>query len=225
MIGIRLTKEILMNCNLVAGLVLFALVFCTSAGRCLAQDMPAQLQNCEKISEDISRLQCFDDLVKQAGLSPSSASAPPTTPAPESSGNWTVHQSKNPLDDSETVVLRNDSTAGVREDNSPITLILRCRSGELDMYIIWGYYLGSDNMDTSIRIGSGQLTDQSWILSSDNDTAFAPNPGTLIRGLLSASSLVVQVTPYDHSPVLATFDLSGLSDSIGPLAKDCKLKL
>ncbi|EIA1333958.1 hypothetical protein K6675_004653 [Vibrio parahaemolyticus] len=41
------------------------------------------------------------------------------------------------------------------------------------------------------------------------------------KNLCSIEQLLTQITPYSESPVMATFDVSGLSEAIKPLRKAC----
>lgn len=187
-----------------------------------AQDLKSQLQECGSVTDNMARLQCYDNIVKQPGMSnPTSGS----TGNGSSNGSWSVDQQNNPMDDTSTVVLSNSSTSGVDQQGNPIILFIRCQSGQMDVYLAWGDFLGDTSTDTELRVGSAPSYDESWSNSTDNTAAFSPNPLSLVRSLEKADRLVVEVTPYNESPIIATFDISGLTSAVAPLAQDCKLKL
>lgn len=189
------------------------------SGSVMAQSDPSQgLLTCSAISDSEERLACYDSLADEA--------APPVA---TSSGNWDVSVDTNPIDDSETVVLSTDSTEGstVSRFGDDFNLILRCRSGELDAYINWSDYLGSDTTQVTYRIGTSEAKTDTWYLSTDSmATFFSVNPPAtraFIEDLAEADNgrLIAQVTPYNENPSTAVFNISGLSGLLEQLYQPC----
>jgi type VI secretion system protein VasI len=58
--------------------------------------------------------------------------------------------------------------------------------------------------------------------STSGHALFFWDPVGKIKTMLAHEQMLFQFTPYDSSPVLATFTLTGLSESIEPLRKACK---
>lgn len=159
---------------------------------------------------------------RDAGLSDSSiarilgSSAVSVVPA------WEVSQTANPIDDSPTVVLSIDAGSPSSSLRSAPSLILRCKSKNVDVYINWRQFLGSDETDVTVRLGRAAATRNSWGLSTDNEATFYPGrASTFITQLMSVDTLVAMTTPYSESPVTAVFAVSGLSSKIAPLREAC----
>jgi hypothetical protein len=137
-------------------------------------------------------------------------------------GNWTVNESVNPLDDSPIVTLVGQATEGRSRFGDAPSLVLRCRGNRTEVYINWGEYLGSSGVTVSYRIGDDQLQRRRWSLSTDNRATFYPGSDIqLIRSLAGVDRFVANVTPYGESPVTAVFDLTGLEEHLPKLQSAC----
>jgi type VI secretion system protein VasI len=72
------------------------------------------------------------------------------------------------------------------------------------------------------RLGQEQASTEEWSLSTDSKATFYPgNPVPYIKKMMVNDSFVAQVTPYNESPVTATFDIKGLARAIEPLIQTC----
>ena len=146
---------------------------------------------------------------------PTKTPKPTLTPLPQT-GEWETTKSLDPLTDkpSITAVLK-------ANDKQRLGLILRCKNGEVDLFITWGDYLGSDDPKVTWRIDDERPKTRSWSLSTNKAGTFYPSmingitPGAFIAQLAAADRFVVQVTPYNEGPVTAVFDLKGI-DVIAP---------
>jgi type VI secretion system protein VasI len=184
------------------------------------------LAKCAVMEGDLDRLSCFDDLARDAGLD-----APQPQAVPErasNAGKWDVSRDKNPLDDSERVVLILRADSGSSRYGGPVGFIARCQSNSTEAYINWNDYLGNDGnyrneyKNVTVRIGDGQASTQRWGLSTDSKATFAPNwAGDLLKKMATANKLVVQTTPYNENPVTAIFDTTGMADALEPLMEVC----
>jgi type VI secretion system protein VasI len=101
-------------------------------------------------------------------------------------------------------------------------LILRCQSHQTEAYVNWSEYLGSDDALVTSRLGGNPAESKAWSLSSDHEATFVPgNIPQFIQQLAAVDRYVVQVTPYNESPVTATFDVGGLQVAMRPLREAC----
>lgn len=190
----------------------------------------ASIAKCAIVDGDLARLSCFDDLARDAGLD-----GPKPMPVPDKSataGKWSVDRDKNPIDDTERVVLRLTADSGVSRWNDEISFIARCRSNETEAYIVWNDYLGNDGdhrnefKNVTVRIGDDKATVERWTLSTDSKATFAPEwAGTLLQKMAASDRFIAQVTPYNESPVTAIFDTTGMAAALEPLMEVCKWSL
>jgi hypothetical protein len=63
-----------------------------------------------------------------------------------------------------------------------------------------------------------------WADSDEHDALFAPDGAGFAQRLQRARTLRFGYTPHNALPVVAQFQVSGLSDLIGPVAKECGWK-
>jgi type VI secretion system protein VasI len=187
-----------------------------------------ELAKCAALKGDLERLQCFDDAAKKAGAAPPVATVVPT----EGTGKWRTQRSKNPLDDSETVVISLDAESGSGKFGDKVTLVAVCRSNQTQMYVDWESYLGNDSGDFRrewkeiiVRVGNESARKERWNISTDKKATFAPDwAGDLLRKMAATDKFVVQLTPYSESPITAVFATAGLKQALVPLATVCKWK-
>lgn len=148
-------------------------------------------------------------------------------------GKWVIGKSKNPLDDSETVVAIIDAdngTGGVFTKKA-ITLVVRCQSNKTDIYVNWHEYLGNDasyldgqtKKKVIYRVPPATARTDMWFVSTDNEATFAPDSIVfpLLRAMAKGNRFVAQTTPYGENPITAIFDMTGSSKAIAQIAKTC----
>ncbi len=194
------------------------IVLPAAAGLAQTKSTADRAAECAKITDPKARLECYDAMAKALGAPKAPAQSAAAAP---NRGKWLVQQDVNPLDDSKTVNLILAADKGKSDWGTPIGLIIRCQSGETDVIIGWGEYLGNDATVTW-RAGTQPAVTEEWSTSTDKKATFYPhNAVKMIRTLMNVSTLVVQVTPYLEGPRTAEFDLRGLSDVIGPLKTAC----
>ncbi len=181
-------------------------------------DIKKRIAKCAAIEGELERLECFDQLAKDLGLMESSLDIAPK----EGAGKWKTKIETNPIDDSETVILLLEADEGRTKFNKTPALIIRCKSDEIQIYISWNDYLGSEAYVLT-RLGKQIAETDEWGLSTDNSATFYPgNPLSFIKSLLKVDTFIAQVTPYNESPVTAVFDVKGFNVVVKPLLDTCK---
>jgi type VI secretion system protein VasI len=171
------------------------------------------LERCTTLLDDAERLECFEDVAAGA-----------RKPAAPPRGKLSVKESKNPFDDSDTVLLTLSADEGASPDGKPVVLVLRCESEDTDAYINWHTPLRKAREDVEVlyRIGSDDAVSEEWQVSTNNTaTFFAGDDERFIESLLRAPQLVAQVVPANATPIRAEFDLAGLGDAVQPLRQTC----
>jgi len=191
-----------------------------------ADDLKSGMATCAVIAGDLDRLGCYDKMAAAAGLA--GPQPEPVTPPPEGTGKWQVDRDKNPIDDSERVVISLQADSGASQFKGPVTFTARCQSKKTEAFIVWGDYLGNDGdiedsyKDVTTRIGNKPAVTQRWTISTDSEATFAPGSNSALLKTMSASDkLIAETTPYDASPVTAIFDTTGMAASLKPLADAC----
>jgi type VI secretion system protein VasI len=175
---------------------------------------------CAAIAGDLARWECYDQLAESLGLNG------PQTVSIDTGfvGEWNVSVSTNPIDDTTNVqlLLQADSARSILGE--PVRIVIRCRSGDTNLFIQWHAYLG-DRANVLSRVGSEQAQTQTWSISTDLQSTFYPGPESavidFVKELIEVDRFVAQVTPYNENPVTAIFDLTGLRNAISPLRETC----
>jgi type VI secretion system protein VasI len=202
----------------------FALAIFAGPSTSALADIKSDIATCAVIVGDLDRLGCYDAIAKAQGLDGPQPAAVDTTGA----GKWRISRDKNPIDDSERVVLMLAADEGASRFKAPVTFVARCQSKKTEAYIIWGEYLGNDgDIDedykvVTVRVGSKSAKQERWGTSTDSEATFAPDwAGDLLKEMAGANKLVVQVTPYDENPITAVFDTTGMKAALAPLMDVC----
>jgi type VI secretion system protein VasI len=197
------------------------LVLILVAARTFAQLAPAtgtgdlgdRLEEASRIEDPTLRLQAFDNIVTDYELSSQNIVS-------VSSSKWTDSSSKDPLDDSRTIMLTLDSDSGHDSLGNPVSLILRFRDNRSEVYINWKTGLG-DHATVSMRIGTERASTSTWTESANRKATFYPgDPIELIGKLKNVDTFLAKVTPENGEPILAVFDVRGLGDIISRYASD-----
>lgn len=178
-------------------------------------DTDKEIAKCSIIKGDLDRLQCFDNLSKSKGLDKKQTTATDI----KDKGKWSVLIQTNPLDDSQTVSLSLEADSG---QGKPIYFIARCQSNKTEVYISWNRFLGLDETQVTLRVGTNKSINSTWDISTDNKATFHRRPIQLLKEMLSSDKILAQVTPYSENPVTASFDTKGLVNAIKPLRETCK---
>ena len=103
-------------------------------------------------------------------------------------------------------------------------LIVRCQERALEVFVATGSVLGSDDsVMTPVRISWGTQApeDARWSRSTDQTSAFAPDPGAFLKQLLSHPDLSLEVRPSQRSPHLIRFNARGLERHLPKVEAAC----
>jgi hypothetical protein len=75
-----------------------------------------------------------------------------------------------------------------------------------------------------VRFDDAGAERQRWSQSTDNEALFAPNAVQMARNIAKAKTVRFEFTPFNASPVIATFDVSGFDQHIGRVSAACGWK-
>ena len=139
------------------------------------------------------------------------------------SGDWVIGDiESDPLTDEPTALLGLISESGTNAFGDPITLLIRCRNGETDLFISWGDYLGSGPARVTTRVGYGEPRARRWSLSTDGTATFLTGDAiSFVKNLIGETSLVAQTQPYREGNSKALFDLTGIEDALVNVREAC----
>jgi type VI secretion system protein VasI len=176
--------------------------------------------DCTGINEDSKRLACYD--MKYRPVS-----------TVEQASSWEVSETVSKIDDSKTIVLHATSKEVVEKQyggRDTADLYIRCAEGATSLYfVLVGNFLADSEEygQVTYRVDNQKARTYSFSSSTDNK-ALGQWGGQyaipVVKHLFDAQQVVVRITPYNESPVMVTFPISGLRQAIAPLQLACKWK-
>ena len=161
-----------------------------------------------------------------------SRTATPSAPAtPPKGGKWVAEQGASQMDDSRTVTFRLEAEAGIEgwlKRQKPV-LIVRCRERSTNAYMVTGMSASVESGDLEghtvrVRFDDSPAQRQRWTESTDNEALFAPRAIEFAKSVASAKMLRLEFTPFNASPVIATFEVAGFNEHIGKVGAACGWK-
>ncbi|HEG2003733.1 TPA: type VI secretion protein [Enterobacter asburiae] len=207
--------------------IIIAMALCSSAVSTVYAVEPVKadinndaLMKCQSEAKSDARLACYDKV-----LPPKVAEeAKPV----EGVGKWQVSTKTSPVDDSENVYVSlsaNDSFRSQFGESITPSLYITCREKKTELFLNWDTYLGLNETQMLSRLDKQKAKTKTWDISSDTKSVFyRGNVIEFVKALSQANSMFTQITPYNESPVSATFDVAGLSEALKPLQKACGWK-
>lgn len=162
-----------------------------------------------------------------SAISPTPPSSNPP-PRPEQPDEWIRSDSVSQLDDSKGVTYAVAAHAEVEvwlRSHRP-TLLVRCRENETDVFMTTGGAATVESGDLEghtvrVRYDDGQAQNQRWTESTSNDSLFAPNAIAMARRIATAQTVRIGWTPFNASPVVATFDVRGFERHVREIGETC----
>lgn len=198
--------------------VLFVAVVSASASAS-AQITPNTLAKCAQIENSLDRLTCFDSATQ--GLRSAKGST-------KGSGRWKIERTVSKMDDSKTIVASviadSDIRAWLGKVYRPV-FVLRCMEGKQSAYFVVGTAsaVESDPYYVTIKVRMDQQEAQEIRAteSTDKEALFLIEPKRFFSELKDKSKLLLGFTPFNSSPVLASFDIRGVEPVVEEIKKEC----
>lgn len=174
-----------------------------------AQFEALKLALCKKIPADDARLKCYDAMFTDEPAK--AAEKQPKAPA-----QWTIADSKSPVDDSPQVM------ATLEGDTPDTMLVIRCMERKTEAAILPGsHFFASERAQVLLRINDLPPATTTWSVSNNNKAVFAPAGGDFIRLLPDNAKLFVRVTGFQGKQADATFNLADVSAARDRIANAC----
>ena len=198
--------------------VLLALrAFAQSEDSAPGMDLGSRLEEASRIEDPAARLEAYDGIVHDYELATQDL-------IPLGASKWIDSSLTDPMDDSQTVVLMLDADSGDDSPGRPVSLIFRSDGRGSELYINWNAPVSAGSRVT-IRVGYAPAETAEWTISTDGKATFYPRDAVeLMKRLKDADSLAARVTPSTGKPVLAIFDVRGLSTILSKYAADLHLQ-
>lgn len=141
----------------------------------------------------------------------------------ENSAYWVGNQRK-----SAALELRADNSVEIWQGRVRPSLIVRCLARSTQVFVFTGSAMKIERQTEAHTITFGldnepEVTER-WPDSDEHDALFAPDGAGFAQRLLRARTLRFGYTPHNALPVVVHFQVSGLRDLIGPVAKECGWK-
>jgi type VI secretion system protein VasI len=192
-------------------------------GAAAAMPLPgaARAEDCRAIDGDLDRLACYD---RQSGRTPVTARAGAT-------GAWTVRTDTSEFRDTTdhymSVASDEPLACNMFGTPRPATLFVRCQEDTTSLFIATDCHLASGYHGygrVEYRIDSRPSRTREFDASTDNEALGLWSGGQAIpvlKEMLEGRQLLVRFTPFNHGPVSARFDISGIETAIAPLRAEC----
>jgi hypothetical protein len=145
---------------------------------------------------------------------------------------WTVNETTSPMDGSASASLRlsaNNSISGWPSKEFTPMLLVRCKEHKTEVFVVTGMAATTDYGELNrttvrLRFDDRKPERQTWSESTDREALFASNSVALARRIAKARTFRVQFTPFNASPQIAEFTVTGLDQNLGIVAKPCGWK-
>jgi type VI secretion system protein VasI len=185
---------------------------------------PTKLATCAEIAENGLRLRCYDKLAHT--LQRQSDSLDNGETSPEDSGNWGLSVEQSPIDSRDNSSLSLQAQLPVKSRTQTVTpeLRLSCIDGVSKVVVSWSVYLGKNSTKVLSKFDRADPSTIKWLINDDDkQTVFYRGDSIdYVRQLIKHRDLAIQITPYNAPPVVASFDISKLADTLAPLNLSCQ---
>lgn len=142
--------------------------------------------------------------------------------------DWSTRTKTNPLTDLTDVFLSVTANETIKcgyETERPM-LFLRCQDNTTTAFMVTDCFMSDVQGYGSVRYRVDKQPEKKRNFKSSTDNMalglWSYNRSRpFIDHLQGGDRLIMQYTPYNDSPVLSTFDISGLKEALKPLRKEC----
>ena len=181
------------------------------------------LLECKNISNDASRLTCYDMWADKVLEVPEQkeSKAPVST-----SSSWSRYAEESKMDGTTNLHFSTPSLGTLSNSigtQKSATLVLRCNQRKTEAFIIWPCYIGSrDGKQVEAKLDDGKIEKKIWSPSSDGTAVFRPKPVDWIKSMSGGKKLFVRLAAYQHIPEEVEFDITGIDTVADEIAKICR---
>jgi hypothetical protein len=176
----------------------------------LAQAEIIMMALCKKITDDASRLKCYDAIP-----GPQAAAPEPKAEVAPVKQEWRTQESKSPIDDSPQFVAILPSEDGLGH------LILRCAEHKTEAYVEPNGLFAWKQGSVLIRVNDLPPVSATWLASSDNHALFAPNGISFVKMLPNEGTLFIRANGHSKRADDATFKLGQVSSVRDRISSTC----
>ena len=107
-------------------------------------------------------------------------------------------------------------------------LVVRCRAGATEVFVFTNSPAKMEPQDgdhtVRIRFDANPLVTERWPDSAEHDALFAPDGAAFLQQVIGARKLEFGFSPHNSSPVVASFEVTGLVEHLAGAAKPCGWK-
>ncbi|WGF87271.1 type VI secretion system-associated protein TagO [Marinivivus vitaminiproducens] len=202
------------------GLVALALAACLGANAHAVED--GEVVRCAGLDGDAAKLACLEDLAATARVAIAAENQP-------AESRWRVVSEASEISDRPNVYLTlraNDPVDDLLAGPVVPTLWLQCVEGKPAALVNFGFTLGGGTKEVTARLDHEDPVVLHAPVTSDFHAIGSFRQETVsqqIARMLGHDQLVVRTTSINHSPVTATFPLTGMEGAIQPLREVCPL--
>jgi len=139
----------------------------------------------------------------------------------ENKPRWQLIVDTDPLDGSKDIQMLMGTVNRLPTQHDPVILVLTCMRGTTSAYVVWRRYLGVYDPEVTWRVGSDPSVTETWVLSTDNEATFAPEPVELIKNMMTNDLFLIKTTLFGSDPVTMEFNTAGLKTEVEELREAC----
>jgi len=143
------------------------------------------------------------------------------TPQREYKPRWQKIVDTDPQDGAKDIQMLLAAVNRLPSQKDHVILVLTCKQGAINAYVVWRQYLGVYDPEVTWRVGSDPSVTETWALSTDNEATFAPEPVKLIKHMISNDLFLIKTTPFGSVPVTMEFNTAGLKTEVAELRETC----
>jgi type VI secretion system protein VasI len=136
-------------------------------------------------------------------------------------GKWQISTSKNPIDDTETVLVSLEAESGRGKYGRKVKFVVRCMSNKTEVFVDWDSFLDLEQIQVISRIGENKAETLLWDVSTDRKSSIRPRPIQFLKDIMNSDILVLKTTPYGDNTITAIFDTKKLDKALELLRDVC----